>query len=193
MPGQNRSTHKLPLMFNQVIHAAADLLLLRGGPQNLPTSYPLVVGLALVHLTLNALVFRAQGVHDVNAILQAATVLAVMIAYLQVLLNWRKFRNRLPQTLSAQLIVGVLFSALAYLPIAKIAPLLPDMQAGRMDAPAPAVLVLMTLAIWSLAVNAYILKVSLEIRLALAVAFTMFFEILSLAVVGLLFSAGVPA
>jgi undecaprenyl pyrophosphate phosphatase UppP len=180
-------------MFNQLVHAAADLLLLRGGPQNLPTSYPLVIALGVAYVAVNTLVFRAQGVPDVNAVLQSATVLAVMVAYLQVLLNWRKFRNRLPQTLTAQLIIGLLFSVLAYLPIAKIAPLLPDMQAGKVDAPAPAVFVLMALAIWSLAVNAYILKVSLEIRMLLAVAFTIFFEILSLAVVGLLFGAGIPA
>jgi hypothetical protein len=182
-------------MLNTVIRAMGEILRLRGGPQNLPTSYPLLAGACAVFLVFGMLLFRLQGMDGPLSLLQALVSLGVLAAYVQTLLRLRNFGNRLPQTMTALVLAGSVFSLLAYWPISVLVPYMAHMREGaEAQAPAGPTLLLLTLALWSLTVQAYILRVAMEIRMLAAFALVLLYEVLSVLIVNLLFgqSAGQP-
>lgn len=179
-------------MLNPVIHAMGDILRLRGGPQHLPTSYPLLAAGCGVYLVCGVLLFRLQGMSGALPLLQALVSFGVLFIYVQTLLQIRNFRNRLPQTLTALAIAGSLFSLLAYWPISVLVPHMAAVRAGS-DTPAPVgpTLLLLVLGAWSLMVQAHILRVAMEIRMLAAFALVLLYEVLSVLLVNLLFGQAV--
>jgi hypothetical protein len=179
-------------MLNTVIRAMGDILRLRGGPQNLPTSYPLLAGASMAFLVCGMLLFRLQGMSGPLPLLQSLVSLGVLAAYVHTLLQLRRFSNRFPQTLTALVIVSSVFSLLAYWPISVLVPYMAEMRGGGApQAPAAPTLLLLALAVWSLSVQAYVLRVAMEVRMLAAFALVLLYEVLSVLIVNLLFGQAV--
>jgi hypothetical protein len=175
-------------MLNTVIRAMGEILQLRGGPQNLPTSYPLLAAGSVVFVACGAVLFRLQGMSGMLPLLQALVSFAVLAAYAHTLLRLRNLGNRLPQTLTALVLAGGFFSVLAYWPISVLLPYMVQMRAGgQTQAPLGPTLLVLVLGVWSLAVQAHVLRVAMEIRMLAAFALVLLYEILSVLVVNLLF------
>ncbi len=175
-------------MPNTVIRAIGEILLLRGGPQNLPTSYPLLALVSLLLIVSSTSLFRLQGMTGVMPVLQAVASYAILILYQRTILRLRNHGNRLPQTLTALVIVGCAFSVLAYWPISILMPYMEQMREGT-EAPAPMgpTLLVLTLGAWSLAVQAHILRVAMEVRMIAAFGLVLLYEVLSVVIMNLLF------
>lgn len=175
-------------MLNTVIRATGEILLLRGGPQNLPTSYPLLAGASLVFMLCGMALFRLQGMGGALPALQALASFVVLLLYLRTLLRLRKLENRLPQTLTALVLAGCIFSLLAWWPISVLYPyMLQAREGAEIQAPVGPTLLVLALGVWSLAVQSHVLKVAMEIRLLSAFALVLLYEVLSVLVVNLLF------
>lgn len=175
-------------MFNTVIRAMGEILLLRGGPQNLPTSYALLGAVTAVFIACSTALFRLQGMTGVLPLLQALVSFAVLAGYVHTLLRLRNFSNRLPQTLTALVVAGCAFSLLAYWPISMLLPHMAQMrEGGDVQAPIGPTLLVLMLGAWSLAVQSHILRVAMDIRLIAAFGLVLLYELLSVVVVNLLF------
>jgi hypothetical protein len=175
-------------MLNTSLHAMGEILRLRGGPQNLPTSWPLLGAVAVVFVACGAVLFRLQGMTGLLPLLQALVSLAVLAAYVRTVLRLRNFGNRLPQTLTALLLAGCVFSLLAWWPISVLLPSMAKMREGvEVQAPIGPTLLVLVLGAWSLMVQAHILRIAMEIRMAAAFALVLLYELLSVVVVNLLF------
>lgn len=175
-------------MPNAVIRAMGEILQLRGGPQNLPTSYPLLAGTSVVFLTISLLIFRLQGMTGALPLLQALVSYAVLFGFLQTALRLRRFSNRLPQMMTALLMAGCFFSVLAYWPVSVLLPYMVQMKDNpNVNAPIGPTLLMLVLGVWSLAVQTHILRVSMEVRILAAFGLVMLYEILSVLVVNALF------
>jgi hypothetical protein len=176
-------------MLNTVIRAMGDILLLRGGPQHLPMSYPLLAAGSAAFIGCGVLLFRLQGMSGPLPLLQALVSFAVLAGYAHMLLRLRNFGNRLPQTLTALVIAGSFFSLLAWWPISILLPHMAQMRGGGAEVQAPVgpVLLVLALGAWSLAVQAHILRVAMEIRLLAAFGLVLLYELISVLVVNLLF------
>ena len=175
-------------MPNTVIRAMGEILLLRGGPQNLPTSYPLLGAVTVVFIACSAALFRLQGMTGTQPLLQALVSFAVLAGYLHTLLRLRNFSNRLPQALTALVTAACVFSLLAWWPISILLPYMAKMREGvDLQAPVGPTLLVLVLGAWSLMVQAHILRVGMEIRMMAAFALVLLYELLSVVVVNLLF------
>lgn len=179
-------------MPNTVFRALGEILLLRGGPQNLPTSYPLLATASAAFVACSTALFRLQGMEAPLSALQALVSFAVLAGYLHTLLRLRHFSNRFPQSLTALVMAGCAFSVLAYWPISVLLPHMMQMREGvEAQAPLGPTLLVLMLGAWSLAVQTHILRVSMEVRLAAAFGLVLLYELLSLVVVNLLFGQAV--
>jgi hypothetical protein len=175
-------------MPNTVIRAIGEILLLRGGPQNLPTSYPLLAAVSFLLIVSSTALFRLQGMTGLLPVLQALASFAILVIYLRTLLRLRKHDNRLPQTLTALVIVGCAFSVLAYWPISILMPYMEQVREGaETQAPVGPTLLVLMLGAWSLAVQAHVLRVALEVRLLTAFMLVLLYEVLSVVIMNLLF------
>jgi hypothetical protein len=180
-------------MLNTVIRAMGEILLLRGGPQNLPTSHPLLAAVCVAFVACSALLFQMQGMTGALPLLQALVSLAVLYGYVRTLLRMRNYGNRVPQTLTALVTAGCVFSLLAWWPISVLMPHMVQMREGAQSTQAPVgpTLLVLVLGAWSLAVQSHILRVALEIRMIAAFGLVLLYELLSLVVVNLLFGQAV--
>lgn len=175
-------------MPNAVVRAMGEILQLRGGPQNLPTSYPLLAGASVVFLVCSLLIFRLQGMTGGLPLLQALVSYAVLFGFLQAALRMRHLGNRLPQTLTALLLAGCFFSVLAYWPVSVLLPYMAKMKdSPTVAAPVGPTVLMLVLGVWSLAVQTHILRVAMELRILAAFGLVLVYEILSVLVVNALF------
>lgn len=126
-----------------------NLCLLRAKPQDLPAS-GLLPGAALAAYFLAGLMIALTQQSAGPAVLAALADSAVLALLTHTVLLLRKRPERLPQTLSALAGAGAVIQLIAW-------PLLTS----------PALLA--ALLIWSLAINAHILRHALEVRLGLAI------------------------
>ena len=141
-----------------------DILLLRRGPQDLPYSTQLLtavaVASAIVQSLAGAILLSAGGLLIVAS--AVFSVLLTMLA-LNVMLGIRRVRNRFVQTATAMLGCNLLFSLIS-IPAALILPTKPMTTPEQVPFIA---LLLMPLAvacaIWQIAVNAHILRHSLDL------------------------------
>src|SRR5688572_10320488 len=175
-------------MLNTVIRAMGEMLQVRGGPQNLPTSWPLLAAGSVALIGCSTLIFRLQGVQGTQPVLQALVSYAVLLASVQTALRVRNFANRLPQTMTALVLAGCFFSLVAWWPISVLAPHLPQMREGSgTTAPLGPTLLMLVLGIWSLVVQSHVLRVAMEIRMLAAFGLVLLYEMLSVLVVSVLF------
>lgn len=180
-------------MLNTVIRALGEILQMRGGPQNLPTSWPLLAAGSVGLIVCSTVIFRLQGVEGSQPVVQALVSYALLLVFVQTALRMRNFSNRLPQTMTALVLAGCFFSLVAWWPISVLAPYLPQMREGHgAQAPLGPTLLMLVLGIWSLVVQSHVMRVAMEIRMLAAFGVVLLYEMLSVLLISFLFGQAAP-
>lgn len=161
-----------------LIHVA-NLLRLRGGPQNFPQSWVITLLLVAIYLTQNLI--TGSRIEDENAAAKSILTLGLQIAVLGGLLLWRGHMERLPQTLSALIAVGIAFNVMTWL-------LLTQSNPG-VDQPALAMIWLVVF-FWSLFVDASIYRHALTVSYSTGVLITVLLLATSYTMIEFLFLKG---
>jgi hypothetical protein len=158
-----------------VLETFRDILLLRRGPQDLPYSPRMLIGLCVACLMLQALAGTIPTAANFGDLLLSGMVeLALMFAVLRIALHARGLGNRLVQTMSAIVGCNLIFTA-ASLPLLLMFGELP-LESGRIvaekitSAQFTTMLALAVLGFWQLRVNIHILRQSLNLTLLWALA-----------------------
>lgn len=139
----------------------AQILRLRGGPQNLSTSWPLMIFLLTAYLVQN--LFTGQQLQDEHAAAKSLLAVSLQIAVLTGLLFWRKYPERFAQTMSALASVGIFFNMITWA--------LLSLSDPATNQPVLA-MVWFAVFIWSLFVDAHIYRNSLSVPFAIGMLVT---------------------
>lgn len=180
-------------MFSQLFRVTVDLLMLRRGPQDLPSDWGLLGGLGFVYCSLTFVQVRL--VADVGpALLQSLLATALLVAFVHVVLRLRGVPERFVQTLTGLFVVGGVLTLLMLGPTAALAPFLESLAQAEDPAsvaqpPALVVLAYLVVGIWGLVAFGHIYRNALGVNLWLGVATALGFEV-SLFIVLSLFGAG---
>jgi hypothetical protein len=156
-----------------------DLCLLRAGPQDLPFSPALFRNLLILALLVDLAYSWMVGVRE-GLLLVVVMAFAVGIGLVFALLSMTGRRERFLQTMTAVLLVGIVFK-LALMPM--IMGVLPLPQPGDAPTPLQGILAWLVLGalIWNLVVDGHILRHALEVRLAQGVLLALALMIAQLA------------
>lgn len=160
----------------------ANMLRLRGGPQNLPESWPLTIALVATYLVQNLI--TGQQLEDEYAGAKSLVAISLQITVLVVLLSWRKCTERFAQTLGALAMVGIVFNAITWglLNLMDTPPIEPILA-----------LTWLSVFIWSLFVDAHIYRQALSVSLSMGMLITVLTLAASYALIEMLFLAGTGA
>ena len=165
----------------KIIVALADLLRLKGGPQNLPASWPLLIFLLSFYLVQNLV--TGQQLLDENAAAKSLIAITLQICVLSGLLIWRKHLERFVQTLSALAGVGIVFNTITWMLLTQSDP--------NINQPVLA-LTWFSVFIWSLFVDASIYRHSLSVRFSMGMLITVLTLAASYVLIEMLFLLGSP-
>jgi hypothetical protein len=139
----------------------AQLLRLRGGPQNLPASLTLMILLLTAYLVQNLV--TGQQLEDQNAAAKSLLAICLQVGVLTGLLFWRGHTERFAQTMSALAAVGIFFNIITWALLSQSDP--------TVNQPILA-LIWFAVFIWSLFVDANIYRHSLSVPLAMGMLVT---------------------
>lgn len=139
----------------------ANLLRLRGGPQHLPASWPLMIFLVTAYLVQNLI--TGQQLEDADAAAKSLLAICLQIAVLGGLLYWRDHSERFAQTLSALTGVGLIFNAITWTLL---------MQSDPSTNQPVLALTWFAIFIWSLFVDAHIYRNALSVTLSVGMLIT---------------------
>ena len=146
---------------NGILMNLARMLRLRGGPQNLPSSWPLMILLLSAYLVQNLV--TGQQLEDENAAAKSLLAICLQVAVLTGLLIWRKHPERFAQTMSALAAMGVFFNMITWA--------LLSMSDPTSNQPVLA-LIWFAVFIWSLFVDAHIYRNALSVPFAIGMLVT---------------------
>lgn len=168
-------------MLPRLLRTTVDLLLLRRGPQDLPSDWGLLGGLAALYCSL-AFVQVRMVTEAGPALAQAALATALLALFVNGVLRWRGVPERFVQTLTALFAVGTVLTVLMLGPTAALAPFLEALaQANDPESvPQPPGVVLLAysvLGIWGLVAFGHIYRHALDVNLWLGVATALGFEV----------------
>ena len=168
-----------------------DLLVLRRGPQDMPSDWGLLAGLALVYCGLG--VVQVRLVADIGpALAQAGLATLILAAYVNAVLRFRERPARCVQTLSALLATGSVLTVLMLGPTSALAPFLtaiaenPQASAAAPQPPALAMLAYMLLGLWGLVIFGHIYRHALDVGKWLGIGAAIGFEVVLLMCLALL-------
>ena len=164
---------------NGILINLAQLLRLRGGPQNLPASWPLMILLLAAYLVQNLI--TGQQLEDPNAAAKSLLAVCLQICVLTGLLFWRKHLERFAQTMSALAAVGIFFNIITWVLLSFSDP--------TQNQPLLA-LVWFAIFIWSLFVDAHIYRNSLSVPLAMGMLVTVLILAASYVMIEIVFLLG---
>ncbi len=143
---------------NKFFISLANMLRLRGGPQEFPDSWQLTIILVAAYLVQN-LVMGSQ-LDDSNAAAKSLLAISLQVIVLVGLLNWRHHPERFAQTLSALAAVGIVFNLITWALLTQSEP----------DVNQPALaMIWFAVFIWSLFVDANIYRHALQVSLSIGV------------------------
>ena len=146
---------------NSIFINLANMLRLRGGPQNLPASWPLAIILVSAYMVQNLI--TGQQLEDDYAAAKSLLAISLQVIVLTGLLYWRRHLERFPQTLSALAGVGIVFNAVTWALLTQSDP--------AANQPMLA-LTWFAVFIWSLFVDANIYRHSLSVPFAMGMLVT---------------------
>lgn len=164
---------------NGMLMNLIQLLRLRGGPQNVPASWVLMIILLTVYLVQNLV--TGQQLEDQNAAAKSLLAVSLQIFVLAGLLFWRKHLERFAQTMSALAAMGIFFNMLTW---------------GLLSMSDPAVnqpllaLLWFAVFIWSLFVDAHIYRHALSVPFSVGMLVTVLILAASYVLIELLFIFG---
>ncbi len=154
----------------------ANMLRLRGGPQNLPASWPFAIILVSTYMMQNLI--TGQQLEDDYAAAKSLLAISLQVVVLTGLLYWRRHLERFPQTLSALAGVGIVFNAVTWALLTQSDP--------AANQPLLA-LTWFAVFIWSLFVDANIYRHSLSVPFAMGMLITVLTLAASYALIEMVF------
>jgi hypothetical protein len=157
----------------------AQMLRLRGGPQNLPASWLLMIVLLSAYLVQNLV--TGQQLEDQNAAAKSLLAICLQVVVLIGLLIWRKHPERFTQTMSALAAMGIFFNMITWA--------LLSMSDPTSNQPVLA-LVWFAVFIWSLFVDAHIYRNSLSVPFAIGMLVTVLILAASYVLIEMVFILG---
>lgn len=168
-------------MLAQLLRVTADLLLLRRGPQDMPSDWGLLGGLGFVYCSLAFTQVR-MVTEAGPALAQAALATVLLVLFVHSILRVRGVPERFVQTLTGLFAAGAVLTALMLGPTTALAPFLEALgEAQNPDAvPQPPGLVMLAyivIGIWGLVVFGHIYRHALDVNLWLGVAAALGFEL----------------
>lgn len=183
------SVREIPALLQQTLRVTIQILLLRGGPQDLPSSWRLVYGLAGAYLLMNTLVL-SLGLSQAQALLHAVAVTAVLALYTRWLLTRARLEVRYAQTLTALFATGILLGLAALPCMIELQPFLEQLRTlGKDDplppAPALAMFGYMAFSLWHLLAMAQIYRHAMDTTLGRGALLAVVYELLLLLIIRL--------
>jgi hypothetical protein len=157
----------------------AQMLRLRGGPQNLPASWPLMIILLSAYLVQNLV--TGQQLEDQHAAAKSLLAICLQVVVLAGLLVWRKHPERFAQTMSALAAMGIFFNVITWA--------LLSMSDPTSNQPILA-LIWFAVFIWSLFIDAHIYRNSLSVPFAIGMLVTVLILAASYVLIEMVFIFG---
>lgn len=164
---------------NGVLMNLAQMLRLRGGPQNVPASWSLMILLLAAYMVQNLV--TGQQLDDQNAAAKSLLAICLQVLVLTGLLFWRNHLERFAQTMSALAAVGIFFNIITWTLLS-----LSDPTANQ---PLLA-LAWFAVFIWSLFVDAHIYRNSLSVPFAIGMLVTVVILAASYVLIEMVFMLG---
>lgn len=143
---------------NSFLINLANMLRLRGGPQDFPGSWRLTILLVAAYLIQNLI--TGSQLEDSNAAAKSLLAISLQVTVLIGLLYWRRHPERFSQTLSALAAVGIVFNLITWALLTQSDP--------ATNQPTLA-MVWFCVFIWSLLVDANIYRYALAVALSTGV------------------------
>lgn len=168
------------IMLSQLFRVTVDLLLLRRGPQDLPSDWGLLGGLGVAYCSLTFAQVRIVT-ETGPAALQALLATFLLVAFVHAVLKLRGVPERFVQTLTGLFVVGMVLTLLMLGPTAALAPFLESLaQAENPEAvtqpPALVVLAYLVVGVWGLVAFGHIYRHALGVNMWVGVAAALGFE-----------------
>ncbi len=154
----------------------ANMLRLRGGPQKIPASWPLMILLVAAYMVQNLV--TGYQLEDESAAAKSLLAICLQVVVLGGLLYWRRHMERFAQTLSALAGVGIIFNSITWALLTQSDP--------TSNQPLLA-LTWFAVFIWSLFVDANIYRNALSIPLAMGMLVTVLTLAVSYVLIEMLF------
>lgn len=164
---------------NRMLINLARMLRLRGGPQTLPVSWPLMIFLLSAYLAQNLV--TGQQLEDPNAAAKSLLAICLQVVVLTGLLIWRKHPERFAQTMSALAAMGVFFNLITYT--------LLSLSDPTSNQPILA-MIWFAVFIWSLFVDAHIYRNALSVPFAVGMLVTVLILAASYVLIEMVFIFG---
>jgi len=164
---------------NRVLINLARMLRLRGGPQHLPVSWPLMIFLLSAYLVQNLV--TGQQLEDPNAAAKSLLAICLQVVVLTGLLIWRRHPERFAQTMSALAAMGVFFNLITYT--------LLSLSDPTLNQPLLA-MIWFAVFIWSLFVDAHIYRNALSVPFAIGMLVTVLILAASYVLIEMVFIFG---
>lgn len=164
---------------NGIFMNLANLLRLRDGPQNLPTSWRFMIFMVAAYVVQNLV--TGQQLDDENAAAKSLVAISLQIFVLFGLLYWRQHTERFTQTLSALAGVGIVFNAITWALLTQSDP--------AINQPVLA-MAWFSVFIWSMFVDANIYRHALSITLSMGMLITVLTLAASYVLIEMLFLVG---
>ncbi len=155
------------------------MLRLRGGPESLPASWPLLIFLVAAYIVQNLI--TGQQFEDEHAAAKSLVAISLQVVVLSGLLYWRRHPERFTQTLSAMVMVGIVFNIVTWALLTQSDP--------TANQPVLA-LAWFSVFIWSMFVDANIYRHSLSITLSMGMLITVLTLAASYVLIEMLFLVG---
>lgn len=169
-------------MLPQLFRVTVDLLLLRRGPQDLPSDWGLLGGLGFIYCSLTFAQVRL--VTDTGpALLQSLLAIFLLVVFVHMVLRLKGVPERFVQTLTGLFAVGAVLTLLMLGPTAALAPFLESLAQAEDPAsvaqpPGLVLLAYTVIGIWGLVAFGHIYRNALGVNLWLGVATALGFEVL---------------
>lgn len=168
-------------MFAQTLRVMVDIVLLRRGPQDMPSDWNLLAVLAALYLIVHFM--QATVVASTSAALaQAALATGLLAVYARTILQVSGCLPRLVQTLTALFAVGTLASLILIGPTAVMGPIFEQLAQGvdpkTIQVPLFAVLAAIVVSIWLVIANAHIFRHAVDKSMGIGVLIAIGYEIL---------------
>lgn len=161
---------------NGIIVNLINLLRLKGGPQHLPASTPLMIFMVAAYLVQNLV--TGQQLEDENSAAKSLLAISLQVAVLAGLLIWRNQKERFTQTLTALAGVGIFFNMVTWVLLSQ--------SDATTNQPVLA-LIWFAVFIWSLFVDANIYRHALSVALSMGMLITVFMLAASYVLIEMIF------
>ncbi|MFT5371395.1 MAG: hypothetical protein ACI9H8_001243 [Lysobacterales bacterium] len=140
---------------NALVYGLIGIMRLRSGPEDLPFSWKTTLLIVAGYLMVG--VITGQRLGDENSATASLAAAVMQFSAVMIILQIRKFPERLPQTLCALAGTGIMFTVLSFMFLSQADP---DQQQPML------LLAWFTVFFWSLMVDAHIYKNAFSITIA---------------------------